>query len=140
MGQGAHDNVVAGNFIGTDKTGTQAIPNGGGIALVGFNGGGGDTSNNRIGTDSDGRRRRTGAERHLRQRRLRHCRLHCGRQPRRRHDHRGQLHRHGRHRGAPLGNALSGIFLRDWVQDNRVAGTASGAANVIASTATGASW
>jgi hypothetical protein len=44
---GAFQNTVAGNFIGTDATGTAPLPNGRGIQIVGG-------SYNRIGTDSDG--------------------------------------------------------------------------------------
>jgi CSLREA domain-containing protein len=48
MKVGAHHNVIAGNFIGTNAAGNQAAPNGGGIvigSLAGYN---------RIGTNGDG--------------------------------------------------------------------------------------
>jgi Ca2+-binding RTX toxin-like protein len=48
-GAGVDANVVAGNFIGLDKTGTTAIPNGdNGVELLG------GAQNNRIGTDANG--------------------------------------------------------------------------------------
>jgi titin len=46
--QGAHDFVIAGNLIGTDATGTQALGNGAGIDLLGVGPGFGDVSNTRI--------------------------------------------------------------------------------------------
>lgn len=33
LGRGAHESVIQGNFIGTDSSGSSAIPNGGGIAF-----------------------------------------------------------------------------------------------------------
>jgi len=47
-GPGTTDNVIAGNYIGTDITGTSALPNGGiGVLVDG-------ASSNRIGTNGDG--------------------------------------------------------------------------------------
>jgi len=46
--ESAHDNVVAGNYIGTDATGTVVIRNWDGVRLAG------DAHHNRIGTDGDG--------------------------------------------------------------------------------------
>ncbi|MBI3965182.1 MAG: thrombospondin type 3 repeat-containing protein [Chloroflexi bacterium] len=44
----ARDTVIAGNYIGTDATGTQAIPNAGGVTLVFA------SRRTRIGTNADG--------------------------------------------------------------------------------------
>lgn len=45
----AIENVIASNFIGTDRTGTKKIPNGGNGIQVGLNGGFGGARNNTIG-------------------------------------------------------------------------------------------
>ncbi|MFO0940973.1 MAG: PKD domain-containing protein [Pirellulales bacterium] len=54
IGQGQSNNVIAGNKIGTDVTGTLPLGNNTAIWLNGYAGSSRDVSNTRIGTDGDG--------------------------------------------------------------------------------------
>ncbi len=54
QGTGTNFNVIAGNFIGTDATGTAAVANGAGVTIGVGGAGGGGPKFNRVGTNGDG--------------------------------------------------------------------------------------
>ena len=122
-GAGTTGNVVAGNDIGTDYTGTQAIPNYAGVEIDS------GATGNLIGTNGDGVERCARAE-HLERQPFRWClddRHGDGKQRRRR-----QLHRHDRRRVEALGNGSQtvtdalgseiggGVVIENGASDNLV--------------------